>query len=105
VANALGAVVGQVRVTAEAVVSQPKEGLFRLTAGASIADFTDEAAALEAAEAGVRATVAERAAAAGTDTADVEVERDIRTATVEGQRSFIEARIVATASGRPRIAV
>jgi hypothetical protein len=28
----------------------------------------------------------------------------VRTATVEGQRSFIEARLVATAAGRPRIA-
>jgi N-methylhydantoinase A/oxoprolinase/acetone carboxylase beta subunit len=104
VANALGAVVGQVRVTAEALVSQPKEGLFRLTSGRTVKDFTDEDAALAAAEAGVRAAVAERAEAAGADTADVEIERDIKTATVEGQRSFIEARIVATAAGRPRIA-
>ncbi|RVC79464.1 hydantoinase/oxoprolinase family protein, partial [Mesorhizobium sp. M4A.F.Ca.ET.022.05.2.1] len=33
VANALGAVVGQVRVSAEARISQPKEGLFRLASG------------------------------------------------------------------------
>jgi N-methylhydantoinase A/oxoprolinase/acetone carboxylase beta subunit len=104
VANALGAVVGQVRVTAEALVSQPKEGLFRLTSGRMVKDFTDEDAALAAAEAGVRAAVAERAEAAGADTADIEIERDVKTATVEGQRSFIEARIVATAAGRPRIA-
>ena len=50
----------------------------------------------------MRATVAERALAAGTDTAEIEVERDVRTATVEGQRSFIEARIVAVAAGRGR---
>ena len=43
--------------------------------------------------------------AAGTDTAEIEVERDVRAATVEGQRMFIEARIVAVAAGRPRIAV
>ena len=104
VANALGAVVGQVRVTAEAVVSQPKEGLFRLAAGEAIHDFTDEGKALDAAEAGVRAAVAERARAAGTDTAEIEVDREIKAATVEGQRSFIEARIVAVAAGRPRIA-
>jgi N-methylhydantoinase A/oxoprolinase/acetone carboxylase beta subunit len=104
VANALGAVVGQVRVTAEALVSQPKQGLFRLTAGETVRDFTDEAAALDAAEAQVRAAVAERALGAGTDTAEIEVERDIRVATIEGQRSFIEARVVAVAAGRPRIA-
>ena len=33
VANALGAVVGQVRVSAEAMVSQPAEGIFRLSVG------------------------------------------------------------------------
>ena len=39
VANALGAVVGQVSVSAEARVSQPKEGLFRLCRGRNGARF------------------------------------------------------------------
>ena len=106
VANALGAVVGQVRVTAEALVSQPKEGLFRLSRRrdrAAISPTRRQRSA--AAEADVRAIVAERAQAAGTDTAEIEVARDIRTSTVEGQRMFIEAHVVAVASGRPRIAV
>src|SRR4029079_1800494 len=64
VANALGAVVGQVRVSAEATVSQPKEGLLRLASGGTIRDFTDEAAALDAGERELRAAVAERARAA-----------------------------------------
>lgn len=104
VANALGAVVGQVRVTAEALVSQPREGLFRLSSGDLVRDFTEEEAALAAAEAAIRAILADRARAAGTDTAEIAVERDVRTATVEGQRTFVEARLVATATGRPRIA-
>ena len=66
VANALGAVVGQVRVSAEALVSQPREGLFRVSAGEAVRDFTDEVVALAAAEAAVRATAGERALAAGT---------------------------------------
>ena len=90
---------------AEALVSQPKEGLFRVAAGETMQDFTDEARGARRGRGRVRATVAERALAAGTDTAEIEVERDVRTATVEGQRSFIEARIVAVAAGRPRIAV
>lgn len=105
VANALGAVVGQVRVSAEATVSQPQEGLFRLSSDDHIRDFLDEDKALEAAEQHVRARAMERAVLAGTDTAELAVARDVRTATVEGQRKFIEAHIVATASGRPRIAV
>ena len=104
VANALGAVVGQVRVTAEAVVSQPKEGLFRLTSGNTVRDFPSEDAALEAAETSVRAAAGDKARAAGTDAAEIELDRDIKVATIEGQRSFIEARVVAVAAGRPRIA-
>lgn len=104
VANALGAVVGQVRVTAEARVSQPKEGLFRFNGAYGVKDFTSEAAALDAAEAEVRHLAAERASAAGADAVEVTVTSDIRTSTVEGQRMFIEADIVAAASGRPRIA-
>ncbi len=105
VANALGAVVGQVRVSAEATVAQPKEGLFRLSVGETLRDFTDEAAALEAAEAEVRRIAGERALAAGTDAAEIEVTRDLKAAVIEGQRSFIEAHVVAVATGRPRIAV
>ena len=88
VANALGAVVGQVRVSAEAMVSQPREGLFRVAAGETVKDFTDEAAALDDAERRVRATVAERALAAGTDTAEIEVERDVRTCDRRGPAQF-----------------
>ena len=39
------------------------------------------------------------------DSAEIEVSREFRVSTVEGQRMFIEAHIVAVASGRPRIAV
>lgn len=104
VANALGAVVGQVRVSAEARVSQPKEGLFRISAGDLVKDFLDEDEAMVAAEGEIRRLVAAKAGAAGTDAAEITVDRDIKSATVEGQRTFIEAILVATATGRPRIA-
>ena len=104
VANALGAVVGQVRVSAEARVSQPKEGVFRLSSGETVRDFDEEAPAIEAAEADVRAIAAGRAAAAGTDNAEIVVSHEFHVSTVQGQRMFIEAHIVAVASGRPRIA-
>ena len=105
VANALGAVVGQVRVSAEAMITQPAEGIFRLSVGDDQPrDFGDEDQALAEGEARIRAIVAERALAAGTDTAEIDIERDVMTSIVEGQRMFIEARLVAIASGRPRIA-
>ncbi len=105
VANAIGAVVGQVRVAVEAVVTQPREGLFRISSAAGIADFQEEEAAIGAAEAILREQAAERARAAGADAIEIEIERDVTTATVEGQRSFVEARIVASVTSRPRIAV
>ena len=104
VANALGAVVGQVQVSAEARVSQPKEGLFRIVAGELVRDFPDEADALAAAEAEIRIAAGRLAREAGAQDAEVSISRDMKTATVEGQRTFIEALLVATASGRPRIA-
>ena len=104
VANALGAVVGQVRVTADATVSQPKEGLFRLSSPDGLTDFRSEDEAMAAAETSVRRSAAARAAEAGTDEPELTIDRDVRTATVEGQRSFIEATVTATATGRPRIA-
>ncbi|MGD9914302.1 MAG: hydantoinase/oxoprolinase family protein, partial [Rhizobiaceae bacterium] len=105
VANALGAVVGQVRVAVEALVTQPKEGLFRVAIGAHVQDFMSEEAALASAEAEARRLAAQRSDEAGADTAEVEVAFDLKTATVEGQRTFIEGRVIATAAGRPRIAV
>jgi N-methylhydantoinase A/oxoprolinase/acetone carboxylase beta subunit len=104
VANALGAVVGQVRVTAEALVSQPEEGLFRLSCGEIMVDFDEEEPAIAAAEKEAHAVAAARALEAGTDNAEIDVTTEFHVSTVEGRRMFVEARIVATASGRPRIA-
>jgi len=105
VANALGAVVGQVRVSAEATVSQPVEGVFRLSVGDDAPrDFGNEMLALDEGEARVRAIASRQALEAGTDAAEIEVVRAVQASTVEGQRMFIEARLTATASGRPRIA-
>src|SRR5690606_11800718 len=105
VANALGAVVGQVRVSVEAQVSQPQPGLYRVSSGEGIADFASEEEALAAAEQAARQAVALKAAQAGADTVEIAVSRDIRAAVVEGDRAFVEAFVVATASGRPRQAV
>lgn len=104
VANALGAVVGQVRVTAEAIVNQPKVGIFRVSAPGLLRDFDDEEPALAAARAAVEAAARHSAQEAGAAEVEIAVDDEISAATVEGQRSFVEARVVATASGRPRIA-
>ncbi len=104
VANALGAVAGQVSVSATALVSQPREGVFRVAAGELVSDFRDEAGAIAFAEEQLRCLVGRLAVEAGTDCAEIDIRRDVREATVEGQRMFVEATITASASGRPRIA-
>lgn len=105
VANALGAVAGQVRIRVSARVSQPSEGLFRVDGEGGLKDYTNEDAALAEAEGRVRSAAEARAREAGASEAEIEVIRDIRTSMIEGRRLFIEADIAATASGRPRIAV
>lgn len=104
VANAVGAVVGQVRIAVEAMVTQPAEGRFRLTVGEHVDDFAAEDAALDAAAEFAARLALSRAAEAGAAECHVETETDIVAATVEDQRKFVEARIVAQAQGRPRVA-
>lgn len=104
VANALGAVVGQVRASAVTQVSQPQPGLFRVSSQEGIADFAGEEDALAEAERLARLHAAGKAREAGAQETRIAVSRDIRAATIEGDRAFVEAFVTATASGRPRIA-
>lgn len=104
VANALGAVVGQVRVSLEAHISQPVEGLFRVMAGEAVQDFQLEEDSIAFAESTLKDQVQRLALEAGTDEPHITIIRKISAATVEDQRKFIEAILIATASGRPRIA-
>ena len=105
VANALGAVVGQVRVSAEALVSQPVEGRLPPVGRRRRQGFPQRGRGAWRRR-GERASDWSPAARgeAGTDTAEIEVSRDVNTSIVESQRMFIEAHVVAVATGRPRIA-
>lgn len=104
VANAVGAVVGQVTLRAEVAVTQPSEGRFRVALPGGAEVLTDEEAALARAETAAREKALALALAAGAATPEVTVARDIRSATVEGRRVFVEASVTATAAGRPRLA-
>ena len=103
VANAVGAVVGEVRVKVTAHVGQPGEGVYRVTVGAGVRDFTDEKEALAYAESAAVDDAMAKAALAGAVDAHADVTRDIRTATVEDRRKFIEATVIVIAHGRPRL--
>lgn len=103
VANAVGAVVGEVRIKVTAHVGQPEEGRFRVSVGALVKDFTDERQALAFAQSEAEAEALAKAAQAGAVDAHADVTRDIKTATIEDQRKFIEATIAVSAHGRPRL--
>ncbi|MBO6717774.1 MAG: hydantoinase/oxoprolinase family protein [Rhizobiaceae bacterium] len=104
VANAVGAVVGRVTIRIEAIVTQPEEGRFRLSVGDHVEDFGSEDAAIEAAATLARSEALETARAAGAGECHVETDTQVDAPDIEGQRKFVEARIRATAQGRPRIA-
>ena len=104
VANAIGAVVGQVAQRAAGLVSSPGPGRFTAHFAAGLQSFASRDAALAAMEAAMVAEASDRARAAGAADVTVVVNRDLREAEVEGQMMFIEATVTAVASGRPRVA-
>ncbi|MEL6783336.1 MAG: hydantoinase/oxoprolinase family protein [Pseudomonadota bacterium] len=102
VANAIGAVVGQVMVRAETLITQPAEGRFQVTGVEK--PFADEESALAHAEESVRAEVQRLAQEAGAADASIHVEHQAKRATIESRDMLVELRLTATASGRPPIA-
>lgn len=104
VANAIGAVVGQIAMHAEGIVTSPGPGLF----AAHLADgphrFNDRDKALAALEAALAADAADRARRAGVEEMRLTMAREISEIEIEGQPMFIEAKLRVTAQGRPRIA-
>ncbi|HUS54394.1 MAG TPA: hydantoinase/oxoprolinase family protein [Thermohalobaculum sp.] len=104
VANAVGAVVGRVRISRSVTITCPAEGRFRAHLLDGAEDFLSFAAARAAAEAALEVTTRVAAAEAGAAEVHVTLAADIRDATVEGKSMLVEATITATATGRPRLA-
>lgn len=104
VANAIGAVVGQVSQRVTGLVSSPAEGRFVAHIAQGPETFTTAKAAMDALEAALRAEAETRARAAGAEDLRLTVGRDLKEAEIEGRRMFIEGAVTVTASGRPRVA-
>ena len=104
VANAIGAVVGQISQRAAGLVTSPGEGRFTAHLPEGLQIFNDRDAALEALETALVAEASARARQAGAEDLHILTARDVREANVEGRPMFIEATVTATASGRPRVA-
>lgn len=104
VANAIGAVVGRVRITRHATVTQPEPGLFRVHLPDGTCDFKGPEAAREGALEALGKLTRAEAIAAGAVEVELSSDWAASSATVEGKPIFVEARAAMTATGRPRLA-
>lgn len=104
VANAIGAVVGQVSVHAEGSVTSGGEGLFRVHLPEGPTQFGDKDTALAKLREALTKQATDKAKASGVDEIRITENLDLREAQIEAQTMFIEANLRVTARGRPRIA-
>lgn len=104
VANAVGAVVGQVRQTVTVFVTEPDEGRYAVNGGGERRMFKSRDDAFDCAR--QISTTEARAAAirSGAESPVIELQEHIDMPLIEGLEKLIEARFSASASGRPRIA-
>jgi len=105
VANAVGAVVGRVEVKVEVSILSPDGDRYEVMAAGAPAVFTVLSKAKAHAEKWAREEAMARAKTAGADTPDTALFWHERRATVEAREVLIEARLIATASGRPQFAL
>ena len=103
VANAVGAVVGEVRVTVSASIEAPREDCFRVMVGGLVQDFGLESAAIAFARAEAEKLALMRAEEAGAEDAHVDTNTQVNDAFIEGLRKFVDASVTAIATGRPRL--
>ena len=104
VANAIGAVVGQVAMAATGTVTSPGPGTFAVHLPGGPVRYVDRAQAMTALEDALTLEATGKARAAGVEDIRLTVDRDVTEVDIEGQPMFIEARLRVTAQGRPRIA-
>jgi len=102
VANAIGAVVGQVTMRASLTITCPSEGIFRLHLPDGPLDRKRESEALDQARQWVADEAARLADAAGAESIHITPSENITRSHVEGRDMFVEAVFSAAAAGRPR---
>lgn len=104
VANAIGAVVGQIRTTATVFVTMPEDGIYVLNGAGETLRFTDEERSFALARQRAIEVAMTQARLNGAVDPVIALDEQVDAPEVEGNRKLVEARFVATASGRPRIA-
>ena len=104
VANALGAVVGPVRLTATITITAPVSDRFRVSGGSTSTDHSSLETALIEARSQASQMATAKADAAGAAAPDIVLTESINSVMVEGLEIFVEATVKATATSRPRTA-
>jgi len=103
VANAIGAVVGKVRVRRHVTVTAPRRGVFRVHSGAEPETvYSVEDARRRATEVAERIVSVEMVAA-GAPVFETETHWQEKSAEVEGRELFVEGTATVVASGRPKL--
>jgi N-methylhydantoinase A/oxoprolinase/acetone carboxylase beta subunit len=103
VANAVGAVVGRVRLIRECVVSSPTHGQFVVHAGEAPKTFTDLLVARAFALEHLSAALHHDMVVAGAPVFETREQWVEHTVPVDGLELFVEGRLTLTASGRPEL--
>ena len=104
VANAIGAVVGQVAMHESGSVTGAGSGVFVAHLPDGPKRFGNAEDAIEALTQALEIIATSKARAAGVEEIRLTQDRTIKAAEIEGQSMFVEATIKVTAQGRPRIA-
>jgi N-methylhydantoinase A/oxoprolinase/acetone carboxylase beta subunit len=105
VCNAVGAVAGSVSQRVRILVTAPGENCYRVHLPEGLRDFADREEALALAREAARDMARDQAITAGALTPETELEEIDRVAEVfGGDPIFVEAEVIATAVGRPRLA-
>ena len=105
VCNAVGAVAGGVSQRVKILVTAPGENCYRVHLPEGLRDFDDREAALALARETARDMARDQAITAGALAPETELEETERAAEVfGGDPIFVEAEVIATAVGRPRLA-
>jgi N-methylhydantoinase A/oxoprolinase/acetone carboxylase beta subunit len=103
VANAIGAVVGKVRVQADIMVTCPRRGIYRIHSGTDPETAWERPHAQERAETLATEAAAQLAAEAGTVDFEIETTWTEKVIDVDGRPMFVEGTATAIASGRPNL--
>ena len=103
VANAIGAVVGQITMRESGKIVSGGEGIWRVFADNGPVDYIKKNDAYDVLRKILIDKVELAAKNAGAENIQIQFEDDEQSATIDGREVFIEGSILAIASGRPRI--